>query len=163
VLARLWRKVEAEPDARPLSGPPTVAPNRGPVSVSPSAASIPAPDTGPLSGPLSGPVSGPLSEVRKPATKRVRIGRLYPEPKPKPLIHARALLASIQEQCPELIGSYVPHADLDKAYGELCASEDWTRCNWPAIARQLRAMKIEKRGLKRNGERFRAAYRIPKA
>ena len=104
-----------------------------------------------------------LSEAPKRAHKRARMGRLCPEPKPKPLVHARALIALIQEQCPDLIGAYLPHRDLDGAYAELCAKEgSVTGARWTAIARQLKAMKIQKRSMKRNGERFRAAYRIPK-
>jgi hypothetical protein len=139
VLAHLWKKR--------LS---TVAPTPGAVLVSATVA------------PNAGLPQGSLSEAPKRAHKGVRIGRLYPERRSKPLVHAQALIAFVQVQCPELIGAYVPHRDLDGAYGELCAKEGWKRCSWTAIARQLTAMKIKKRALKRNGERFRAAYRIPK-
>ena len=155
MLARLWRRAEVRVEVRPLSGAPTPAFDSDPQPWPSIAAPTVAQDTG-----LS---LEPLSEVPKRAPKRARIGRLYPERKPRPLIHARALIASIQEQCPELIGAYVPHQDLDKAYEELCHKEGWAPCSWTAIARQLKAMRIEKRTLKRNGERFRAAYRIPRA
>ena len=149
MLARLWRKTEGR-----LSVPSTVAPKSGPVLVSTTVA--------PTMVLGTGLPPEPLSEAPKRVPKRARIGRLYLERKPKPLIHARALVKCIQEQCPELIGTYVPDQDLEKAYVELCAKEGWEPCGWIAIARQLKGMKVEKRTIKRNGERFRAAYRIPK-
>jgi hypothetical protein len=155
VLARLWKKAEVRAEARPLAAARSAGPNPGPVLVSSTVAPAAVPDRGlPLES---------LSEAPKLCRKRVRIGRLYPETKPKALVHARALMRLIQRECPELIGAYVPDHDLDRSYEELCASEGWPRCNWVAIARQLKVMKIDKKVLKRNGERFRAAYRIPRA
>ena len=110
--------------------------------------------------------SGTQPDPSTPASKRrrkraVQVGRLYPTRPPEPRRHAKALLEFIQDECPHLIGKYVPHVDLDGAYREFCEREGWTARHWTAIARQLGEI-TDKKTLTRNGERFRAAYRIPK-
>jgi hypothetical protein len=88
-------------------------------------APITAADMRPLSRPSilafnTTPQSETTAETPNRRRKPVRVGRLYPERQPEPLAHAWALLRSIQVECPQLIGTYVPHVDLDKAYKELC-------------------------------------------
>jgi len=93
--------------------------------------------------------------------KRVRICRLYPKPESQPLIHARALLVLVQEECPQYVGGYVPRPDLEACYRELCIREGWNPCHWTAIARQLSAL-TSKKTVRDGGQRF-VGYRIPKA
>ena len=106
----------------------------------------------------------PASWIPTAAPKRrpkpVRVGRLYPEKASEPQMHAKALLAFIQEECPQLIGAYVPCSDLARSYEELAAVEGWSARGWTAIARHL-GMLTSKKYLKRAGKRF-TAYRIPK-
>jgi hypothetical protein len=93
--------------------------------------------------------------------KRVRVCRLYPKPPSEPLIHARALLAFIQEWSPEFVGGYVPRPDLEKLYRrDLCNLKGWEPFHWTAIARQLGQI-TDKKTVREKGERF-VGYRVPK-
>ena len=107
------------------------------------------------------PLPSTQTDVPKRRPRPVRIGRLYPEKVPEPQMHAKALLAFIQEECPQLTGTYVPCADLAKSYEEFAAAEGWTTRGWTTIARQLGGMTIKK-SVKRGGRRF-TAYRIPRS
>lgn len=87
---------------------------------------------------------------------------MYPTVPEPATVHARALLAFIQDQTPQFIGKFVPQADLEKFYIEVCCTEGWVQCGWIAIAKALKPLtggrKIYAR---RGGRRFRV-YRIPK-
>ena len=107
------------------------------------------------------PIPSTQTDVPKRRPRPVRVGRLYPEKLSEPQLHAKALLAFIQEECPQLIGTYVPCADLAKSYEEFAAAECWRPRGWTAIARQLGSM-TSKKSVKRGGRRF-TAYRIPKS
>lgn len=115
---------------------------------------------------ISGDQPGRGAELRSGMTNRsrrpplVKVGRLYPERKSEPEVHARGLLKYVQTECEQLVGSYVPKADLESAYCELCELEGWSRKHWCAVGREL-AKLTEKRLLQRQGQRFRA-YRIPR-
>ena len=79
------------------------------------------------------PIDGPK---RRP--KPVRICRLYVTKPSEPLVHTQALLAFIQEECPNFVGGYVPRLDLERFYRhDLCNLKGWTPRHWTAIARQL--------------------------
>ena len=106
------------------------------------------------------PIPSARTGVPKRRPRLVRVGRLYPEKLSEPQMHARALLACIQEECPQLIGTYVPCADLAKSYSEFAAAEGWTTRGWTTIARQMGGM-TTKKSVKRGGKRF-TAYRIPR-
>ena len=111
------------------------------------------------------PQSTPHCPVRnlspKRRQKRVRVCRLYPTPPSEPLIHARALLAFIQEHSPEYGGGYVPRPDLEKFYRrDLCNLKGWKPFRWTAIARQLGQI-THKKLVRENRERF-VGYRVPK-
>ena len=93
-----------------------------------------------------------------PPRKRVRVEGLYLEREPEPKLHAQALLALIQDECPEKVGSFIPCSHLDRAYRELCDHEGWRALSWMAIARALGTL-TRRRLLKRNGVRF-VAYRL---
>jgi len=99
--------------------------------------------------------------VPKSRRKPVQIARLYPQRPPEPLRQARALIDLIREECPEIVGLYVPKSDLERTYRELCAAKSWQTHHWTAIARQLGSV-TKKRELKRSGTRF-VAYQIPSA
>lgn len=160
MLARLWRRTEvgvstpqtaaptAVPDRHPQPPSATHAPNRRPQPTSATDVSNPRP---PLTSPTTVPKSRPRSVV---------VARLYPRAKPEPARHAEALLKHIQQECPEYAGRYIPRADLEGTYRELCAANGWEARHWTAIARRLGRM-TSKKELKREGERF-IAYRIPK-
>ena len=83
---------------------------------------------------------------------------LYLEREPGPILHARALLQLIQEECPEKVGSYIPRSHLERAYRELCDHEGWDALSWMAVARALGTLTCRKL-LKRNGVRF-VAYKV---
>ncbi len=98
---------------------------------------------------------------RKRRQKRVRVCRLYREPFSEAMIHAGALLAFIQEECPDFIGGYVPRPDLERFYrNDLCEREAWKPRHWTAIARQLGEI-TSKKTVRHKGERF-VGYRIPR-
>ena len=99
--------------------------------------------------------------VPKRRPKPVQIARLYPQRPSEPLRHARALIALIREECPEIVGLYVPKSDLERTYRELCAAKSWEAHHWTAVARQLQDL-TKKRDVKRGGIRF-VAYQIPSA
>ena len=107
------------------------------------------------------PIPSAQTDAPKRRPRPVRVGRLYPEKLTEPQKHANALLAFIQEECPQLIGTYVPCSDLTRSYEELAASEGWTARGWTSIARQL-GRKTPKKSVKRAGKRF-TAYRIPRS
>ena len=139
MLARLWRRAE-ELDTVPKPLPPTVVANR-------------------CAEPLPRTVAQTLSRERR--QKRVRVCRLYPKPAAKPLLHAQALLAFIQEECPQYVGGYVPRPDLEKFYrGDVCRREGWEPYHWTAIARRLGEL-TEKKSVRDDGDRF-VSYRVPK-
>jgi hypothetical protein len=108
------------------------------------------------------PERKPRSASRVHGTRRspVKVGRLYPERKSEAELHAREILRHIQVECEDLAGCYVPKADLERAYRELCELEGWPAKHWCAVGREL-ARITGKRLLQRQGKRFRA-YRIPK-
>jgi uncharacterized protein with PIN domain len=77
------------------------------------------------------------------------------------LIHARSLLAFIQEECPDYIGGYVPRPDLERFYrNDLCGREAWKPRHWTAIARHLGEI-TSKKTVRHRGQRF-VGYRVPK-
>ena len=106
------------------------------------------------------PIPSTQTDVPKRRPRLVRVGRLYPEKLSEPQMHAKALLAFIQEECPQLIGTYVPCSDLTKSYEEFAATEGWTTRGWTSVARQMGSM-TNKKSVKRSGRRF-TAYRIPR-
>jgi hypothetical protein len=106
------------------------------------------------------PQSATYNPGRKRRQNSVRICRLYPEPPTEAEIHARAVLALVQEHCPDHIGGYVPRFDLETCYREFCAQEGWRARHWTAIARELGKLTAKKE-LRQRGQRF-IAYRIPK-
>jgi hypothetical protein len=138
VLARLWRQ----------TGDPSAAPK----SLPPNAVAYPIPK-------LLPPTTAP-DPCHKRRQKRVRVCRLYPESPSEPLIHARALLALVQVECPQYVGGYVPRPDLEGCYRELCEREGWKPRHWTAIARQLGEI-TSKKTVRHRGERF-VGYRIPR-
>jgi hypothetical protein len=94
--------------------------------------------------------------------KRIPVVYLYPEPDSEPSKHAKALIELVQQQCPELIGKFVPQSHLARMYVELCRQEQWQPFGWMTIGRQLRPLVGgRKHCAKRNGKRFRV-YPIPK-
>ncbi len=138
MLARLWRQSE-EPIAAPKPLPPAAAGYHIP-QLPPST------------------VASNHSPKRR--QKRVRVCRLYPEPVSEAETHARALLALVQEECPQFIGGYVPRPDLEACYLELCEREGWKRRHWTAIARQL-GKTTDKKTVRHRGQRF-VGYRVPR-
>jgi hypothetical protein len=112
VLALLFRNRKSEPRATPLQMP--------------AARSQPSRQLG---GPTSGPTkcSKPVYQnaVPKRRLKRVQIARLYPERPSEPSRQARALIDLIREECPEIVGLYVPKSDPERTYRELCAVKSW--------------------------------------
>lgn len=139
MLAQLWRRSDRVPEPVPEPLPPTVVGYRCPQPLSQTAV---------------------LNPCRKRRQKRARICRLYPETQPQPLLHAKALLDFIQEECPQFVG--LPHQDLDNFYRrDLCNLNGWAPLHWTAVARQLGKI-ADKKVLRLNGERF-VGYRIPKA
>ena len=108
--------------------------------------------------PNYGPGQAPRTGAKRRA-KGVRIARLYPERPTEVLLHSRALMELIRQECPDFVGRYIPKLDLERTYGELCAAEGWKPRHWTALARQLGRM-TKKRQVKRAGARF-IAYRIP--
>ena len=73
--------------------------------------------------PYPRPLPSTQSAAPKRRPQRIRVGRLYPEKLSEPQMHSRALLAFIQEECPQLVGTYVPCSDLARSYEELAATE----------------------------------------
>lgn len=141
MLARLWKRTDTEAETAPEPMPQTVVVNPRALPASPTDA---------------------LKPCRKRRSKRVQVCRLYPKPPPKTQVHARALLAFIQEECPQFIGGYVPRPDLERFYRrDLCAREGWEPFHWTGIARQLGEI-THKKPVRDAGERF-VGYRIPKA
>ena len=139
MLARLWTRSDRieEPSSQPL--PPTVAATTAGSWVR----------------------SAAPTEGLKRRPKPVRICRLYVTSPSEPLVHARALLAFIQEECPNFVGGYVPRLDLERFYRQdLCNLRGWTPRNWTAIARQLGTI-TQKKVTRERGDRF-TAYRIPR-
>jgi hypothetical protein len=132
VLARLWKPIgAADPLPKPL--PLTVVVNR-------------------CAEPLPRTVAQTLGRERR--QKRVL------KPPSQPSMHARALLAFIQEECPQYIGGYVPRPDLERFYrGDVCRREGWEPYHWTAIARRLGEI-TEKKSVRDGGDRF-VGYRIP--
>ena len=148
MLRGLLRRATAFDEAVPEPVCPISGPEQRPEPLSLTVV----PDRSPL--PLT------RTDVPKRRPRPVRVGRLYPEKLSEPQMHAKALLAFIQEECPQLIGTYVPCSDLAKSYEEFAASEGWHSRGWTSIARQLGSM-TSKKSIKRTGRRF-TAYRIPK-
>ncbi len=75
--------------------------------------------------------------------------------------HAKALLDHVVAGSPDLIGSYIPHIQLDTVYRrDLCTKRRWSPHKWDAIGRELGKL-TDKRIIKRGGKRF-ACYLIPK-
>jgi hypothetical protein len=139
VLARLWRRTE-DPDtvAKPM-----------PLTVVADCSTQPLPPT----------IAANRCQKRR--RKRVRVCRLYLKPPSQASIHARTLLAFVQEECPEYVGGYVPRPDLEKCYRrDLCAREGWKPRHWTAIARQLGEL-TEKKSVRDGGERF-VVYQVPR-
>ena len=140
MLARLWTRSDRVEELTPQPLPPTVAT---------TAAGFLVQSATPIDGPKRRP-------------KPVRICRLYVMTPSEPLIHARALLAFIQEECPNFVGGYVPRPDLEKFYRhDLCNLKGWAPHHWTAIARQLGTL-TQKKITRERGERF-TAYRIPRS
>jgi hypothetical protein len=94
--------------------------------------------------------------------QRIEVASLYPTTPEPALVHARTLLAFIQDQSPQFIGKFVPQADLARFYIELCRIEGWVQCGWIAIAKELKPLTGgRKTYARRGGRRFRV-YRIPR-
>ena len=139
MLARMWRQTEDSTTA--LKPPP------------PSAVAYPSTQ--------SPPPTVAADHCQKRRQKRLRVCRLYAEPPSPPLIHARALLAFIQEECPDYVGGYVPRPDLERFYrNDLCEREGWKPRHWTAIARELSKI-TNKKTVRHRGQRF-VGYCIPR-
>ena len=148
MLARLLRRTECMAPVVSQPMPTTAAPKpyHGPLSFS--------------AAPHHSSGSAPPNAVaRKRRRKRVRVEGLYLERESGPILHARALMKLIQDECPEKVGSFIPRSHLERAYRELCDHEGWKALSWMAIARALGTLTCRKL-LKRNGVRF-VAYRVP--
>ena len=140
MLARLWTRHEVGADTTPKPLPPTLAAHHCAEPTSPTV--VP-------------------NQSRKRRQKRDRVCRLYARPEPQPLLHARALLAFIQEECPDYIGGYVPRPDMEMFYRrDLCDREGWEPFHWTAVARRLGEI-THKKSKRDNGERF-IAYLVPR-
>lgn len=137
MLARLWRQTEEQTTAKPT-----------PLSA------VAYPSTQSL------PPTIAADHCQKRRQKRVRVCRLYPKPQSQPLIHARTLIALVQEECPQYVGGYIPRPDLEACYRELCAREDWQPRHWTAIARHLGEI-TRKKSVRDGGERF-VGYQVPR-
>jgi hypothetical protein len=146
VLARLLRRSECMAQLLPQPVSPTSGPKDYPNRLSFSTV------------PNQSPSPSAKTVARKQRRKRVRVEGLYLEREPEPKLHAQALLALIQDECPEKVGSFIPCSHLDRAYRELCDHEGWRALSWMAIARALGTLTCKKL-LKRNGVRF-VAYRL---
>lgn len=145
----LWRRHVVI--ARPTSQPESLAGS--------SAATISRSRTGHLDRSAQ-PVAatGVLNRRRQ----RIEVASLYPTVPEPPKVHARKLLAFIQDQTPQFIGKFVPQSDLAKFYIELCRIEGWVHCGWIAIAKELKPLTGgRKTYARRGGRRFRV-YRIPR-
>ena len=93
--------------------------------------------------------------------KRVVVSRLFPQPKTELCIHAMALLGCIQKYSPDVIGTYVPVADLVRVYrDDVCGRHGWTPRKWCGIGRQLGRLTRDKKPINRDGQRH-TAYLIP--
>lgn len=139
MLARLWRRTEDQ-DTAPKPLPLSVVANR-------------------CAEPLPRTVTESIVQKRR--QKRVRVCRLYPQMPSPALIHARALIAFIQEQCPDYIGGYVPRPDLERFYRrDLCYREGWSPRHWTAIARQLGEL-TDRKSVRDGGQRF-IGYCVPR-
>jgi hypothetical protein len=115
VLARLWRRTE-DPDTVAKPTPLTVAADCSTQRLPPTIAA---------------------NHCQKRRRKRVPVCRLYLNPPSQASIHARTLLAFVQEECPEYVGGYVPRPDLEKCYRrDLCAREGWPLDRDSASARR---------------------------
>ena len=139
MLARLWTRSDRIEEIAPQPLEPTVAATTAGSLVQSAA------------------TTGGLKRRPKP----VRICRLYVTEPSEPLVHARALLAFIQEECPNFVGGYVPRPDLERFYRhDLCNLKGWAPHHWTAIARQLGTL-TQKKIARERGDRF-TAYRIPR-
>jgi hypothetical protein len=101
VLARLLRRTECMAQVVPQPMPTTAAPKHCHDPLSCSAPPNPSSGSAPNAG----------AQKRR---KRVRVEGLYLEREPEPVLHARALLQLIQEECPEKVGSYIPRSHLER-------------------------------------------------
>jgi hypothetical protein len=97
--------------------------------------------------------------VPKRRRRRIQVESLYREVEPEPRRHARALVQLIQIEYPHIVGKYVPHLHLERAYGELCERERW-KPRWTSLGRHLGDL-THKKVVKRDGKRF-TAYRMPR-
>lgn len=138
MLARLWKQ-GTEPGAE--TSPPMLAPNLHHLPT----ARVPASRRGPK----------PAAAKRRRTPVQFEDIYLVNRPEPDAVVHARALLALMREHC--TAGRYIPKAQLERMYGELCETEGWSPLNWVAIARRLGKMTGKRTG-KRNGQK-RVGYR----
>jgi hypothetical protein len=98
-----------------------------PELLSPTVVSSPRPQpSSPTIVPDCGPEQAPRTGRPKRRVRRVPIARLYPERPLEPLLHARALIEIVREECPDFVGRYIPKSDLERTYHELCAAEGWS-------------------------------------
>ena len=142
MLARLWKQAE-EPRAAPQPSPATDVV-----------------DTHWQPEPEPLPPTDVANRGRKRCQKRGRIYHIYPKLPAEAELHARELLASIQQHAPEGRGDYVPQAELERYYErEFCSLRGWKPLSWVAVARRLRTI-TDKKVLRENGERF-VGYRVP--
>lgn len=144
MLRALFRREELEAKPAPPTGDPNYCPKLLPQTLVPNRCTEPLYPT----------------DVPNRRHRRIKVGRLYPERASEALVHARALLRFISNECPELAGNFVPQSDLEKTYLELCRNERWNPRHWTAIGRQLGTLTARK-AVKRNGRRF-TAYRLPR-
>ncbi len=69
--------------------------------------------------------------------RRSRVGHVYPQAAAVEW-HAKALLDHIVAGSPDLIGSFIPHQQLDTLYrSDVCTKRKWTPHKWDAIGREL--------------------------
>ncbi len=110
------------------------------------------------------PQPGARTAAPKRRRKPVELKSLYPrttQREPLRLTHARALLTFIREECPELIGEFVPQSDLEKTYTELCEMKRWQPFHWAGIGRHL--ADLTDRIICKAGGKARRGYRIPRS
>lgn len=102
-----------------------------------------------------GTVPLPCPRVR--ARRPVRVYRLVAEPPRPALVHAKALLAHIEEHTPDAIGQWVLKSDLEIVYRQLAEREGWPRLHWNRIGAELGKL-TRKRTVKQHGRRHVAYF-----
>src|SRR5262245_19955609 len=148
VLERLWRRHDHVPEVVPSVVSPTSVPTSCPEVVPPTGAFGSCPQVVPRTR---------VPNQRR-TRKRISVSPLYPAPEPAARVQARALLALVQAECPEV--KWVLQGDLERMHREICRKESRKSCHWNAIGRELAKLTM-RRQVKRLGRRLRA-YKIPR-